>query len=79
MQQSNAESKTHMEIIQIYEKQHIILQLKVEKIFDVPIEERLDQTLKQKQQWVNRYKKCILSNKKTAKILVRFQKHLVQF
>ena len=54
MQQYNIAAKADMEIIQLYEKHQKILQCYIEKIFDVPMEKLLEQTLKQKQQWVNR-------------------------
>ena len=62
MQQSNAAEKSKMEIIQLYEKEPTILDCDREKIFDKTIDELLDQPLKQKQQWVNRWKQCILSS-----------------
>ena len=43
------------------------------------MDERLDQPLKQKQQWVNRWKQCIISSEQVAKKLVEGQQHIVKF
>ena len=41
--------------------------------------ERLDQPLKHKQQWVNRWKQCILSSEQVAKKLVAGQQHMAKY
>ena len=46
MKQSNAAAKAEMEIIQLFEKQPIILDCDREKIFDKIMDECLDQPLK---------------------------------
>ena len=79
MKQSNAAAKSEMEIIQLYEKEPTILDCDREKIFDETMDERLDQPLKQKKQWVNRWKQCILSSKRVAHKLVAGQQHLAKY
>jgi len=59
--------KANWEISSLYSLQHQVRHEEISIYFNIDLDERLEQPLRSKQQWVNRWKQAILSSAQQAK------------